>query len=288
MSAQLPSTLATAHDALVAAHAPLSGIYPLDDGQEAFIARMALARAAQRSLDVQYYIWRNDTSGQLLLHELIRAAHRGVRVRLLLDDNNTAGMDKVLLSLSREPNIQIRLFNPFVNRHWRALGYLTDFARLNRRMHNKSMTADNQATIVGGRNVGDEYFDIGSGTLFVDLDVLAVGPVVEQVSADFDRYWNSHSAYPFRSIVSPHQPATVVTNDMAYDRKKFSQLRAIAYQNAYAQDDFMTQLTSGSLAYEWASVQLVSDDPAKALGKSTQLPESRLPESQPHSVVSET
>jgi len=140
---------------LAAAHPERSGIYALPDGPDAFAARVLLARGAERSLDVQYYIWRDDLTGTLLLDALRSAAARGVRVRLLLDDNNTAGLDPVLAALDREPNIEVRLFNPFGARRWRSLGYLTDFSRLNRRMHNKSFTADNQATIVGGRNIGD-------------------------------------------------------------------------------------------------------------------------------------
>jgi len=175
---------------LVEAHANLSGIFPLRNARDAFAARMRLAQRAERTLDVQYYIWRKDTTGTLLFQALHDAADRGVRVRLLLDDNNTSGLDPILAALDSHPNIDIRLFNPFVIRKPR-LGYLTDFFRANRRMHNKSFIADNQATIIGGRNVGDEYFGASEGVLFVDLDVLAIGPIVNKVSGDFDRYWNS-------------------------------------------------------------------------------------------------
>src|SRR5690606_40704335 len=106
-------------------------------------------------------------------------------------------------ALAAHPNIEVRTFNPFVNRTFRWLGYVVDFSRLNRRMHNKSFTADNQATIVGGRNVGDEYFDAAEGLVFVDLDVLAIGPVAKEVSADFDRYWSSGSAYPAARLLPP-------------------------------------------------------------------------------------
>ncbi|MCI4053420.1 phospholipase D-like domain-containing protein, partial [Klebsiella pneumoniae] len=133
-------------------------MYLLNDPHEAFAARAALIESAEHSLDLQYYIWRNDISGRLLFNLVYLAAERGVRVRLLLDDNNTRGLDDLLLALDSHPNIEVRLFNPFVFRKWRALGYLTDFPRLNRRMHNKSFTADNRATILGGRNIGDEYF----------------------------------------------------------------------------------------------------------------------------------
>ena len=159
-------------------HPGQSGIVELRDGRDAFAARVLLADIAERTLDLQYYIWRNDMSGALLFEALCRAADRGVRVRLLLDDNNTSGLDAFLGALSSHPNIQVRLFNAFRLRRWRALEYLTDFARLNRRMHNKSFTVDGQVAIVGGRNIGDEYFGADQALSFVDLDVMAVGPVV--------------------------------------------------------------------------------------------------------------
>lgn len=162
----------------------VSHIYLLNDAHEAFVARAALIESADHTLDLQYYIWHNDISGKLLFNLIHRAAERGVRVRLLLDDNNTNGMDDLLLALDNHPNIEVRLFNPFIFRKWRALGYVADFPRLNRRMHNKSFTADNRATILGGRNIGDEYFKVNDDTIFADLDILATGRVVTEVSQD--------------------------------------------------------------------------------------------------------
>ena len=186
---------------LAAAHPGKTGIHALPNPLDAFAARVLLAAAAEKSLDVQYYIWHGDQTGYLLFDALWRAAERGVRVRLLLDDNNTKGLDEVIAALDAHPNIEVRLYNPFVHRGSRMLNFLTDFARVNRRMHNKSFTADNQATIVGGRNVGNEYFGAGEDVLFADLDVLAVGPAVQEVSDAFDLYWNSPSAYPASLLV---------------------------------------------------------------------------------------
>ena len=188
---------------LISAHPGRSGVYTLRDAGDAFAARARLAERADRSLDVQYYIWRKDCTGTLMFEALHKAADRGVRVRLLMDDNNTSGLDPTLAALDSHPNIEVRLFNPFVIRRPRALGYLTDFFRLNRRMHNKSFTADNQATIIGGRNVGDEYFGATNGVLFADLDVLAIGPVVNEVSESFDLYWASGSSYPANRLLPP-------------------------------------------------------------------------------------
>jgi putative cardiolipin synthase len=250
---------------LVQAHPGLSGIYPLVDGRDAFAARALLANHAERSIDLQYYIWRNDLTGVLMLDALRRAAARGVRVRLLLDDNNTAGLDPTLVALDRDPNIEVRLFNPFAQRAWRSLGYLTDFARLNRRMHNKSFTVDNQVTIVGGRNIGDEYFDAAGDVLFVDLDVMAIGPAVRAVSRDFDRYWNSESAYPITALVdgeAAEAPRALAERAAAMSTKPAAQ----AYLQALRTLPFVEQLAQRSLPLEWAEARLVSDDPAKVRG----------------------
>ncbi|WP_239797122.1 phospholipase D family protein [Candidatus Nitrotoga arctica] len=258
------TSLGVAVQPLRHAHPGLSGIVALPDGHDAFAARATLADAAQRSLDVQYYIWRNDLSGSLLFDALRRAAERGVRVRLLLDDHNTRDLDDVLRSLDAHPNIEVRLFNPFRHRKWRVLDYVTDFSRVNRRMHNKSFTADNQVTVIGGRNVGDEYFDATAGVLFVDLDVLAIGSVVTQVSSDFDKYWASDSAYPLDRLLPPRSrdadSAPSVPPEGSSDAVR-------AYRQAIAQSAFVRDLQARRLPFEWARTEFVSDDPAKALGR---------------------
>lgn len=249
----------------VAVHPRESGVFALRDGHDAFAARALLAEAAERTLDVQYYIWHDDLSGTLLFGALLRAAERGVRVRLLLDDNNTAGLDPLLVALDRHANIEVRLFNPFPKRRWRWLGYLTDFPRLNRRMHNKSFTADNQVTIVGGRNVGDEYFGAGQELLFVDLDVMAMGPVVDAVSNDFDRYWASASAWPVDRVVGDVD-APDAAELAAHATRAELDPAASGYVRAVARRPFVRELLDGTLELEWAPAHLVSDDPAKGLG----------------------
>lgn len=176
---------------LAGAHPDESGFRVLNEGLDAFLSRLALVSRAEKTLDVQYYIWHDDLTGKVLHHQLLAAADRGVRVRLLLDDLDTAGKDEMLHIIDSHPNIEIRLFNPFANRRNRFVDFVTDTRRINRRMHNKSITADNQATIFGGRNIGDEYFDATEEVGFSDLDVLAIGPVVREVSHAFDVYWNS-------------------------------------------------------------------------------------------------
>lgn len=250
---------------LAARHPGLSGVHVLLDGRDAFAARVMMADAAERSLDVQYYIWRNDTTGTLLFDALRAAASRGVRVRLLLDDNNSGGMDTQLALLDAHPNLEIRLFNPYAMRQLRLFGLAGDFARLNRRMHNKSFTADGHATIVGGRNVGDEYFDATGEVLFADLDILAVGAVVGDVARDFDRYWNSSSAYPLASLV--RMPSTSGAQALALAAQRAAQSHAgQTYLDAIRASTFAMELKNRSLPFEWAPVRLVSDDPGKVLG----------------------
>src|SRR6185369_16663977 len=248
-------------------HPGQSGIVELRDGREAFAARVLLADNAERTLDLQYYIWRNDMSGALLFAALCRAADRGVRVRLLLDDNNTTGLDGFLGALASQPNIQVKLFNPFRLRRWRSLEYLTDFFRLNRRMHNKSFTVDGQVAIVGGRNIGDEYFDAHQEMSFVDLDVIAVGPVVSEIANDFERYWSSESARPAAKILGRANAATVREVIAAAERALQQQPASVAYINALQSCAFVTDLLPGTVDYRWADTRLVSDDPAKGLGR---------------------
>ncbi|MCL3882913.1 phospholipase D family protein [Marivita sp. GX14005] len=257
------TALAGAVSRLHAAHPGQTGIAPLGTGAEAFAARMILADAAETSIDAQYYIWHHDLTGMLLLDALRRAAERGVRVRLLVDDNGTSGLDPELASLNAHPNVEVRIYNPFNLRRFKMLSYGFDFFRLNRRMHNKSFTVDGAATILGGRNIGDEYFDTGPTALYVDLDVLAVGEVVPEVAADFDRYWAAPSVYPAGPIVGP-----VPSGDPIGDR--LQRLRrdpqAEEYREIVEQSQIVAELATGTFDLEWTGAVLVSDDPAKGQG----------------------
>jgi putative cardiolipin synthase len=246
-------------------HPGQSGLLRLFNGRDAFAARVRLADIAERSLDVQYYIWQNDLTGTLLLQALRRAADRGVRVRLLLDDNGTRGLDEVIAAAVAHKNVEVRLFNPFANRAWRGFESVADFARLNRRMHNKSFTADNQATIVGGRNVGDSYFGAETDTLFVDLDVLAIGPVVADVSRDFDAYWASESSYPAERLIESARPSSIAAIAARAESIQRSPETA-AYAEAVARQPLVRRMAEHDVTFEWAVTHLVSDDPAKARG----------------------
>lgn len=255
--------LGVAVGARAAAHPGLSGIHALPVPLDAFAARALLAGAAERSIDAQYYIWHGDDTGYLLFDALQRAADRGVRVRLLLDDLNTAGLDPVIAALDAHPNIEVRLYNPLVYRTARATNYVFDFARANHRMHNKAFVADNEVAIVGGRNIANEYLGAGGDVVFADLDVLAVGPVVGEVSREFDRYWNSPSAYPASAILGPRGVAAA---DLA---ATFAATRDDAGSRAYARElrdtPIVKSLLAGDLALEWVRAEALYDDPAKTL-----------------------
>jgi cardiolipin synthase C len=244
-------------------HPGLTGFIPIADGRVAFGARASLARAATRSIDIQTFIWHPDSTGTLLFEEVMRAAERGVRVRLLLDDLNTAGTDPTLALLASHPNLELRLYNPFVGRGSRTLGYLGDFTRLNHRMHNKSFTVDNVVSVVGGRNIADEYFEIGASGL-VDLDVITVGDAVRQVSAEFDLYWNSASAYPAKMIIAgvTPEPRDALARRAQAIREDPTSAK---YADAIAHTEVVKGMLGGTVAAEWTTANLVHDDPAKTL-----------------------
>jgi putative cardiolipin synthase len=237
----------------------LSGHKLLRDGKDAFAARILLARSAERTLDVQYYIWHDDLSGSLLLDELDAAAKRGVRVRLIVDDIGTARLDARLASLADQPNFEVRLYNPCVIRWPKPVNYVFDFRRLNCRMHAKSFTADSQATIVGGRNIGDEYFAARKKGQFADLDVLAVGAVVPEVSKAFDDYWNGTQVHPIEALVGRVSSARRRVLEEARVKLATSE-RAERYREAVRKRRLLGELIDGTMTMVWAQSRLVNHD----------------------------
>jgi putative cardiolipin synthase len=239
-----------------------SGFFPLANGLDAFVARLAMAEVAEKSLDVQYYLFHDDPTGRLLAGHLMQAADRGVRVRVLLDDMDMGGRDAGLAAISQHPNIEIRLFNPFPSRSLRFLNFLTHFGTVTRRMHNKSFTVDNQVTIVGGRNIGDEYFAAASGTNFGDMDVLAIGPIVRDVSAAFDRYWNSDLALPASLLGTTADPVL-----LAHARERLAEdIRALpdsAYGRRLRESALTRHFEDGDLDLSWGPARLLYDLPEK-------------------------
>jgi putative cardiolipin synthase len=247
----------------IAARPGLSGFHPVSDGTDAFLARMTMARAAERTLDVQYYIFHADMTGGTLLGELLAAADRGVRVRLLVDDLHAGKHDDALAAIDSHPNVEVRLFNPFANRAARWLDLVADFGRVNRRMHNKSMTADSQVSVVGGRNVGDEYFAATAAVEFGDFDVIAIGPVVREVSAEFDRYWNSEVVYPIAALAQSNPTTLPALRERI--ARHVEALRGTPYAKALVSGDLARQIGEKRLALYWGGATVVADDPSKIL-----------------------
>jgi putative cardiolipin synthase len=244
-----------------------SGFHLLQDGHAALAARLALAQRANHALDVQYYLFQNDTSGKLFAATLLAAAERGVRVRLLIDDIDTADKALGLAALDAHPNIEVRLFNPFRTRSTNLLVWgwqaLRESVRLNRRMHNKAFIADNQIAIAGGRNIGDEYFDVHRELAFIDLDVIAAGEVVDALSRSFDRYWNSVAAVPASALpvmsAKRLQRTSVVLQQFRAEQLAGEQARALAAA------DPLPALLDGTRPWHIADADLIVDPPEKVL-----------------------
>jgi putative cardiolipin synthase len=250
-----------------------SGFRLLSWWTQSLQARIELVRRAQVSLDVQYYVIHDDATGHHLLRALRDAARRGVRVRLLVDDLYTAGTDPLLLGLAAEPHAEVRLFNPFP---WgrnslgaRLTGSLFDIGRVNHRMHNKLLVADGAMAVAGGRNIGDEYFMAHGDANYIDLDAFAVGPVVAQLAALFDQYWNSEHVYPVQSIA-------VADRSEAELRERFERWTDPARspppqpapkgaKDLMEQRNVEEELAEGRIDLHWAEAEAFADVPDKVI-----------------------
>lgn len=259
----LPADPAAPLSAVAADNDPgtgLSGLRLLADGDHALEARLTLIRRAARSIDLQTYHVAADGTGELVLAALRDAAARGVRVRLLVDDLYTAGVEPLLAALAAQPGAEVRLFNPLPVRGGSLAARVTlslhEFTRINHRMHNKLVVVDGAFAIAGGRNVADEYYSRSLQANFVDMDVLATGAVVPELAALFDRYWNSEAAWPLCALVSD-VPGV---------------LPAVANAPAVGPDRFgvpslQSQLDAGHLQQVVATVRVLADAPSKAEGR---------------------
>ncbi len=246
-------------------HPGQSGFLLLGDGLDAFVARAVLARYAERCIDVQYYLFHNDLVGALFVDQLLKAADRGVRVRLLVDDMDMGGRDLGAAVADAHPNMEVRFFNPFSRNVGRTSQFVTRMGSVTRRMHNKSFTVDNQMTILGGRNIGNEYFEADPDLAFADLDVLVIGPAVKEVSHSFDRYWNSELAYP--ATVLKGKPPT--DEEIEQQRQALDEFVARQQDSVYLQalrnSNLANKLRAGEVQYAWGEAQIVYDQPQKLL-----------------------
>jgi putative cardiolipin synthase len=247
----------------VAEHPGASGVQLLRHGLDALSARLVLADTAERSLDVQYYIWKPDQAGRLLAERLMRAADRGVRVRLLLDDVGGSSSDEVLLALDSHKNIEVRLFNPVANRLFRKMSALSDFQRVNRRMHNKSFTADKLITIVGGRNVGDHYYASGQDRHYADLDVIAAGPAAGDVTAMFELYWFAPRTIPIRALARNERSSEKIAEERVNFSSEAERIASSPEFLVLRSNAVGAALSRHEPAFAWGHTQLLYDQPEK-------------------------
>ena len=245
-------------------HPDQAGFFPISDGIDALSIRLLMAERAERTIDAQYYLIKSDKVGKAFFYALLRAADRGVRVRLLIDDIFTKGYDASMAGLVSHPNFEMRIFNPFARRSARFMDGITSFSRINRRMHNKSFTVDNQVTLIGGRNIADEYFGAREDAKFGDLDVLAIGPIVQDVSAMFDEYWNHERAAPIAAFAKmPDDPAA----ELERVRVGLEQSRQEIMDSKYAaavRDQVLEYIETDDKPFVWAPYTLAVDSPDKS------------------------
>ena len=245
-----------------------SAYYPLVRGNDAFGARLALADMAERSIDVQYFLMKPDSAGIVFSATLLEAADRGVRVRFLLDDVFTSVDDGFLGLLDQHPNIEVRLFNPIGRGGFYYLNYLADFKRANRRMHNKSFTVDGLASVIGGRNIADEYFELKHNEEFRDFDMLAIGPVARDISATFDRFWNHKLSVPIAAFRSDRNPGSLSALVESYTDEEREQAEEI-HRHAIG-SELIQNLVDNEVPLYIADGEIITDDPEKLLNKVSQ------------------
>jgi putative cardiolipin synthase len=245
-------------------HPGESGFMLISNGENALLMRISLLNAAEKAIDIQYYSFLDDLSGKLLLEAILRAADRGVRIRILVDDINLKKSDNIWSLLNTHPNIEMRVFNPFATKDQGILSRLNnlfEFERFTKRMHNKVFIADNQLSIIGGRNLGDAYFDNNEEFNFRDVDILAAGPITTEVSKSFDKYWNGNQSYPLASVQSSETGKYAVSfmREMLRDNWKTEVEKG---KLAHLQP-MVGQLKNGDLPLTWAAAELAVDPPAK-------------------------
>ena len=246
-------------------HDGLSGFYPLISGMDAFGTRLRLIEAAELSIDAQYFLMKDDAAGHIFTAALLQAADRGVRIRFLLDDVFTSFKDENLALINQHPNIEVRLFNPVARRGISILNFLSDFKRANRRMHNKSFTVDNQVTIVGGRNIADEYFELRSDAEFLDFDVIGIGPVAAEVATEFDLFWNHSRSVPMEAFDDD-----IKAHDLGAVRPDIDAHLEHAYRSTYARaidSQLLDDLYEDRVPLYPANAEVVTDDPEKLVNK---------------------
>ena len=261
------TTLAQIIQPLQEQHPDLTGYLVLFEPLEALATRLSLIDKAEKRLDLQYYIWDNDKVGSLALHALIRAADRGVKIRLLIDDNNAKSTEGIFLALAQHPNIEVKLFNPYRFRKYRALDMILDLKRINRRMHNKSFIADHQVALIGGRNMTNQYYNVSDNYQFSDVDVMLVGTAVKDISHSFDEYWSHEYAYKVQEVVKQS------AHHLSYESLKrqldehYERVTVQNYLDLTSNSQAIDSLMSRDIQLDWVKAEVVKDSPDKIKSK---------------------
>ncbi len=263
-------------------HPGKSGFRLLASGLDAFVARAVLSQQADRSIDAQYYLYHDDLTGRLLTWQLIQAADRGVRVRLLVDDMDLAGRDLGAAALDSHPNMEVRIFNPFSRKTARTLQFVTRLGSVTRRMHNKSFTVDNQVTILGGRNIGNEYFEANPDLAFADLDVMTIGPAVKEVSVSFDLYWNSKLAYPATTLKGRAATASEIDQLRQHLDEFVAKQSDSAYLEALRNSTLANDFRQDRVQFYWGEAEVLYDQPEKLLHAFDKTEHHLAPQLAPH------
>lgn len=250
-------------------HGGKSGFRIIPVGADGFLVRMQMINAAERTLDLQYFIFRGDETGQLLTAALLRAADRGVRARVLVDDGDTVAGDDQITRIAAHASVEVRIYNPFVYRGhsklWRATEFMFNAARLDYRMHNKLLVVDNSMALLGGRNLGDAYFQMNPEAQFADDDLFAAGPIAQQFSASFDEFWNHALSIPAAALDGAKSSTAALNEhrDTLKQKTQASKVGTIDYVQRVAAGEPFNGIVSGRLPLIWASAQVVSDSPDK-------------------------
>lgn len=246
-----------------------NGFHLLKTGAEALAARLAVIRSCRDTLDLQYYMLQDDLTGKLIIEELFRAADRGVKIRALLDDLDFGRAKEAVCSLNAHENIEFRIFNPASTRRQRWLFRVSKWSktleRYTKRMHNKAIVADRCFGIVGGRNLGDEYFDASEDFAFSDLDTLLVGPVLEPLDACFERFWNSAPAHDLSGLGYEKPSHRSYTVHRIALRKYYDDVFNMKAIDPVQAEDYLQAIGDDTLPLIWAEAEFVSDEPEKVL-----------------------
>lgn len=244
----------------------LTGYHLLANPAEALSARLSLIQQAEKTLDVQYYIWHNDKIGTLTFHALMNAADRGVHVRLLIDDNNAKQIEGILLALSQHRNIEVKLFNPYRFRKYRAMDMVLDLKRINRRMHNKSLIADRQLSIIGGRNISNEYFNVSHEFQFADIDVLLLGQANDEIATAFDEYWQHDYAYDVQDVVKVRHHSLQYTDlkqQLEQQEQGYIQQQDPIYKVIQENTSTFQYWLNHEFSFEWVKAKVLKDSAKK-------------------------